>query len=118
MLRRKACPFGHRAQAAIEQASRVQGRGLSVVRGPLTAQESGRAGRDGLPARSVLFYGAADRDRMEWILQKEASRQEASAAGAASGGRLLPACLPAGASGCSASLIAATSCFGTWHRSG
>lgn len=34
-------------------------------------QESGRAGRDGGPARSVLFYGLDDRDRMDWILAKQ-----------------------------------------------
>lgn len=31
-------------------------------------QESGRAGRDGLPARSILFYDVDDRERMDWIL--------------------------------------------------
>ena len=34
-------------------------------------QESGRAGRDGKPARSVVFYGLSDRDRMDWILAKQ-----------------------------------------------
>ena len=34
-------------------------------------QESGRAGRDGKPARSVVFYGLDDRDRMDWILGKQ-----------------------------------------------
>ena len=34
-------------------------------------QESGRAGRDGKPARSVVFYGLDDRDRMDWILAKQ-----------------------------------------------
>ena len=31
-------------------------------------QESGRAGRDGLPSRSVLFYDVDDRERMDYIL--------------------------------------------------
>ena len=31
-------------------------------------QESGRAGRDGLPAKSVLFYDTEDRRRMDYIL--------------------------------------------------
>lgn len=34
-------------------------------------QESGRAGRDGKPACSVVFYGLDDRDRMDWILAKQ-----------------------------------------------
>ena len=34
-------------------------------------QESGRAGRDGQLARSVVFYGLDDRDRMDWILAKQ-----------------------------------------------
>ena len=33
-------------------------------------QESGRAGRDGLPSRSVLFYDVDDRERMDWILSE------------------------------------------------
>lgn len=32
------------------------------------AQESGRAGRDGLPARSVMFYDVDDRERSDYIL--------------------------------------------------
>ncbi|XP_059283807.1 ATP-dependent DNA helicase Q-like 3 [Lycium ferocissimum] len=32
-------------------------------------QESGRAGRDQLPSRSVLYYGVDDRRRMEFILR-------------------------------------------------
>ena len=34
----------------------------------LPAQESGRAGRDGLPARSVMFYDVDDRERTDFIL--------------------------------------------------
>ncbi|EPS58450.1 hypothetical protein M569_16364, partial [Genlisea aurea] len=33
-------------------------------------QESGRAGRDQLPAESLLYYGVEDRKRMEFILKK------------------------------------------------
>lgn len=33
-------------------------------------QESGRAGRDGLPSRSVLFYDVDDRERMDYILSE------------------------------------------------
>ncbi|BDA50130.1 ATP-dependent DNA helicase RecQ [Coccomyxa sp. Obi] len=38
-------------------------------------QESGRAGRDGLPSRSVLFYDVDDRERMDYILGKEQGRK-------------------------------------------
>ena len=31
-------------------------------------QESGRAGRDGLPARSIMLYDIADRERTDYIL--------------------------------------------------
>ncbi|CAM8987532.1 unnamed protein product [Rhodiola kirilowii] len=37
-------------------------------------QESGRAGRDQLPARSILYYGKEDRNRMEYILSNAASK--------------------------------------------
>jgi superfamily II DNA helicase RecQ len=33
-------------------------------------QESGRAGRDGAPARSVLFYAGGDHDTLEWFVTK------------------------------------------------
>jgi len=33
-------------------------------------QESGRAGRDGLPSRSICFYKESDREFMTWILGK------------------------------------------------
>ena len=34
------------------------------------AQESGRAGRDGLPAQSMLYYGVEDQRRMDALLAK------------------------------------------------
>ena len=36
-------------------------------------QESGRAGRDGQPARSILLYNEDDRSRMDYILGVQAS---------------------------------------------
>ncbi|KAL2327287.1 hypothetical protein Fmac_020714 [Flemingia macrophylla] len=38
-------------------------------------QESGRAGRDQLPSRSLLYYGVDDRKRMEFILRKSGSKK-------------------------------------------
>ncbi|CAN6451464.1 unnamed protein product [Victoria cruziana] len=38
-------------------------------------QESGRAGRDQLPARSLLYYGVDDKRRMEFILKNTSSKQ-------------------------------------------
>ncbi|XP_020549636.1 ATP-dependent DNA helicase Q-like 3 isoform X1 [Sesamum indicum] len=38
-------------------------------------QESGRAGRDQLPSRSLLYYGVDDRRRMEFILGTAASKK-------------------------------------------
>jgi hypothetical protein len=43
-------------------------------------QESGRAGRDGLPARSVVMYSWADRRRFDFILQQELQKAQAAAA--------------------------------------
>ncbi|XP_044955614.1 ATP-dependent DNA helicase Q-like 3 [Hordeum vulgare subsp. vulgare] len=39
-------------------------------------QESGRAGRDQQPSRSVLYYGLEDRRRMEFILRNSSSRKQ------------------------------------------
>ncbi|XP_057969237.1 ATP-dependent DNA helicase Q-like 3 [Malania oleifera] len=38
-------------------------------------QESGRAGRDQLPCRSLLYYGMDDRKRMEFILSNSKSKK-------------------------------------------
>jgi len=32
-------------------------------------QESGRAGRDGLPSHSLLFYTYADKKNLEWMIR-------------------------------------------------
>ncbi|KAK9835381.1 hypothetical protein WJX81_006168 [Elliptochloris bilobata] len=45
-------------------------------------QESGRAGRDGLPARSIMFYDIADRERTDFILGKGRDKK-----GGAKGGK-------------------------------
>ncbi|KAL3678762.1 hypothetical protein R1sor_021718 [Riccia sorocarpa] len=39
-------------------------------------QESGRAGRDGNPARSVIYYGLEDRSLMEFLARKPEPRQK------------------------------------------
>lgn len=41
-------------------------------------QESGRAGRDQLPSRSVLYYGVDDRRRMEFILSNAKRNKDES----------------------------------------
>ncbi|XP_038985395.1 ATP-dependent DNA helicase Q-like 3 isoform X2 [Phoenix dactylifera] len=41
-------------------------------------QESGRAGRDQLPSRSVLYYGMDDRKRMEFILRNATNKKSGS----------------------------------------
>ncbi|XP_065857367.1 ATP-dependent DNA helicase Q-like 3 [Euphorbia lathyris] len=41
-------------------------------------QESGRAGRDQLPCRSLLYYGIDDRKRMEFILRNANSKKPQS----------------------------------------
>ncbi|KAH9612635.1 hypothetical protein KSS87_015219 [Heliosperma pusillum] len=43
-------------------------------------QESGRAGRDQLPCRSLLYYGTDDRKRMEFILRNPKSKKLDSSA--------------------------------------
>ncbi|GFR50275.1 hypothetical protein Agub_g12462, partial [Astrephomene gubernaculifera] len=40
-------------------------------------QEAGRAGRDGRPAESVLFYSLEARTRMDFILRKDQEKKEA-----------------------------------------
>ncbi|CAH9113536.1 unnamed protein product [Cuscuta epithymum] len=41
-------------------------------------QESGRAGRDQLPSRSVVYYGMDDRRKMEFILSNSERKKESS----------------------------------------
>ncbi|KAJ9172601.1 hypothetical protein P3X46_015818 [Hevea brasiliensis] len=41
-------------------------------------QESGRAGRDQLPCRSLLYYGVDDRKKMEFILRSSGSKKSES----------------------------------------
>ncbi|CAH9147375.1 unnamed protein product [Cuscuta epithymum] len=41
-------------------------------------QESGRAGRDQLPSRSVVYYGMDDRRKMEFILTNSERKKESS----------------------------------------
>lgn len=48
-------------------------------------QESGRAGRDGLPSLSVLYYDRADRDLIRFLLDKGDSKQQQPTAGAGDG---------------------------------
>ncbi|CAN6825468.1 unnamed protein product [Brassica oleracea] len=41
-------------------------------------QESGRAGRDQLPSRSVLYYGVDDRKKMEFLLRNSENKKSPS----------------------------------------
>lgn len=47
-------------------------------------QESGRAGRDGAPAASYMFYGLADRRCAEFLLQKAAQQKDKGGSGGSS----------------------------------
>ena len=47
------------------------------------AQESGRSGRDGLPAHSILYYSQQDARRFEFLTHKQHERRQEEEAGAA-----------------------------------
>ncbi|CAI0461432.1 unnamed protein product [Linum tenue] len=48
-------------------------------------QESGRAGRDQLPSKSILYYGIDDRKRMEFIISNAENKKGQSSGGSREG---------------------------------
>jgi len=49
-------------------------------------QEAGRAGRDGAAAACVLYYARNDRERLLYLIKREAAEREGAAAGAGAAG--------------------------------